>query len=250
MNNFFLNIKNNIPNTLTILNLLCGILSVISSFENHLIFSSVFIYAGFIFDYLDGFLARLLKAQTNIGKELDSLSDLVTFGVAPAIIIFSLMKKVFVYEYLPDKIKTSEIICFLLPLLIIVFSAIRLAKFNIDDKQKENFIGLPTPANAFFIAWLPVMLHNLKLEIFYMILNINFLVFISIFNSLLLVSPFPFFSFKFKNYKIKNNKLRYLFIIFSIITFILIPIYSIPLIFIAYVTIGISLYLKNYFVKS
>ncbi|MCX7954743.1 MAG: CDP-diacylglycerol--serine O-phosphatidyltransferase [Bacteroidales bacterium] len=247
MNYFFYKLKNNVPNTFTILNLICGIISIIASFENHLIFSSIFIYLGFIFDYIDGFTARLLKSQTKIGKELDSLADLVTFGLAPSIIIFVLMKKVLVYEYIPDTITLTELLYFFFPILIPVFSAIRLAKFNTDNRQTDKFIGLPTPANAFFIAWLPVMLYKLKIEVFYVILNIKVLIILSVINSLLLVSPFTFFSFKFKNFKYKNNKQRYLFLILSILTFILYPLYSVPIIFAFYVLSGIYTYAKNKF---
>src|SRR5512135_3102266 len=149
-----------LPNTITLLNLLSGTLAIVYALEGELGFAGLLILVSGIMDFLDGFTARILKAYSDIGKELDSLADVVSFGVAPAFIAFILMRKSLPGLNLPlSEITTSGWNWFLLlsPFMIPVFSALRLAKFNLDERQTVNFIGMPTPANAFLWASLAIL---------------------------------------------------------------------------------------------
>ena len=135
-------IKRNIPNFITILNLVCGISSIIVLFKSELIYSGILIFVGAIFDLVDGLLARALNVKSEIGKHLDSFADMVTFGVAPGILMYQLISN-----------QSLEIVEFAyIAFLIPIFSSLRLSKFNIDNRQTTSFIGLPTPAAAIFIS--------------------------------------------------------------------------------------------------
>ncbi|PKO95881.1 MAG: CDP-diacylglycerol--serine O-phosphatidyltransferase [Bacteroidetes bacterium HGW-Bacteroidetes-7] len=202
-----------IPNTITLLNLFCGILAVIFGLKGWLHFSVYLIIAAAIFDFLDGFAARLLKAYSPMGKELDSLADLVSFGLAPSILIYYRFSSFLAPQTHSGNMVVLEILSFT-PLLIALFSALRLAKFNIDTRQTTDFIGLATPANALLIA---MMLHyssyNVNLD--FVFDNFWFFPLISLVLSLLLVSEIPMFSLKLKSLKFSENKAKYLFFIYS-----------------------------------
>ncbi|MGM9786509.1 MAG: CDP-diacylglycerol--serine O-phosphatidyltransferase [Candidatus Cryptobacteroides sp.] len=178
-----------IPNTITSMNLLCGVLGVICTFNGRMDTAFCLMLAASVFDFCDGLVARLLNAYSDIGKELDSLSDMVSFGVLPALMIYKLMM-----TEVPD----GGLLCYV-PLLIAVFSGLRLAKFNVDERQSENFIGLATPACAilcgsfaYFVGKEPSgILHGWAACKF-------FLPAVSIVLSGLLVSEIPMFSMKFK----------------------------------------------------
>ena len=139
-------IKSHIPNILTLANLFCGILAIKVGFSEHYFLAAFFVVLGAFFDFLDGFAARLLKVQGELGKHLDSLADMVTFGVAPGVVMYSFLSSFIEDSYIPY-------ISFVIPLL----SAVRLAKFNIDSNQSDKFIGLPTPANALFFVFIPLL---------------------------------------------------------------------------------------------
>jgi len=179
------------------------------AFQGKYEWAFIFIIIGAVFDFFDGMSARLLKAPSPIGKELDSLADMTTFGLAPSFIIFSVMKEMYYPTFLSGLSKYIPFIAF----LIAVFSALRLAKFNIDPRQTSNFIGLPTPANALFWGSLIVGEHDYivsdKFSIFIMIWFILLL-------SWLLIAEIPMFSLKFKNLKWTNNKIRFIFLIICI----------------------------------
>ena len=168
-------IKRNIPNIITLANLTCGLLSIIFAFQGNLKLASLYIFASAFFDFFDGLAARLLKVHGKLGKQLDSMADIVAFGVAPGFILFH-----FMYELNHDiifKIATNDNLFFpeLLALLIPIFSAYRLANFNIDTKQTTSFIGLPTPTLAIFVAALPLIDNQ-----FPMFVNLQFLTIISV----------------------------------------------------------------------
>ena len=141
-------IKRNIPNLITLGNLFCGLVAIVFSLNNNLYFAGTFIFFGAILDFFDGLSARLLKVSSEIGKHLDSMADMVTFGVAPGMIMFQMIKL--------SNIDENSYIAYI-GFIITIFSAIRLAKFNLDTKQTSSFIGLPTPAAAIFIASLPII---------------------------------------------------------------------------------------------
>ena len=220
-------IKRNIPNFITILNLVCGISSIIVLFKYDLIYSGILIFAGAIFDLADGLLARALNVTSEIGKQLDSFADMVTFGVAPGVLMYQLID-----NQTLDIIELSYI-AFLIP----IFSSIRLSKFNIDNRQTTAFIGLPTPAAAIFIASLPIIIQKYNTEF-----SLNILIIITISLSLLLIAELPLFSLKIKkNEKLKSpeNIIRIIFLFSSIILLFVFNYAAIPFIVILYIILSI-----------
>lgn len=227
-------LKKHIPNTLTCLNLVCGCLSAMAALKGNLETAAIFIIIAAVFDFFDGFVARLLKVSSPIGKELDSLADVVSFGVAPGMIIYAWLVRCtegisplhqgVIYEFLP-----------FIALLIPALSAVRLARFNIDENQTTSFLGLPTPANAMFLGFIPLAADKMALFNNFWAVWILAVVF-----SLLLVSNIWMLSLKFKDYKWKGiNIARYTLIIIGIV---LIPIFrwgAFPLIIMAYLIISL-----------
>lgn len=230
-----------IPNFITSLNILCGSFSVVASLEGYYLLASIFIFAAAVFDFIDGFSARILKAYSELGKQLDSLADMVSFGVAPAFIVYNLMKSVLLIEEVTiDDLTPLNIFYLGSPFLLVVFSALRLAKFNIDTRQTTSFIGLPTPANAILLASLPVvMITTARMEYYFIILNLKFLIPLIYIECFLLVSPIPMFSLKFKNFKVKENLIRYIFLALVILTIILMKIVALPLAIFLYIFLSI-----------
>ncbi len=186
-----------------------------------------FIFIAAIFDFLDGFVARILKVHSEIGKQLDSLADLVTFGVLPAFIIFAMLQQVTDNEYLP-----------FIALLIGIFSALRLAKFNIDTRQSERFIGVPTPANALLLSTLPFFIIQFPTLGNQLATPIS-LVILSLIMSFLLVAELPLIALKFKNYSIADNLFRYLTLLIGIICLVFFGIAGIPIVIISYIALSV-----------
>ncbi|MDR1004586.1 MAG: CDP-diacylglycerol--serine O-phosphatidyltransferase [Prevotellaceae bacterium] len=202
-------ITRHIPNTLTCLNLTSGCIACLMAFGYRYELAFLFIVIGATFDFFDGMMARLLKAYSNIGKDLDSLADMVSFGVAPSLIVYSLLREM-------TASCAAGTFCSLLPysaFLIAVFSALRLAKFNNDTRQTNSFIGLPVPADALFWASVAVGAHDLLMHPRF--LPVYLLAVVILFSGLL-VSEIPMFSLKFKNLGWKDNKLRFLFLLVCI----------------------------------
>lgn len=222
--------KKHIPNAITCLNLFSGCLGIVFAFNGNLNYASYAILIAAIFDFLDGMLARLLKAYSDIGKELDSLADMVSFGVLPAVIVYQL----FLLSSQHETFSWTPYSAF----IIAVFSGLRLAKFNIDTRQAEHFIGLPTPANAMLIGSLPLILSQGPSLMSTIIVSNYFLLPLSIVMSLLLVAELPLISLKFKNLNIKDNILRYVLIISSVILFAGIQFAAVPLIIALYVILS------------
>lgn len=213
--------KKHFPNTLTCCNLFSGCLATFFAFQSNYTLALLFIIIGAVFDFFDGFAARLLHVSSPIGKELDSLADDVTFGFAPAAVVYSLLTALLepltcatgncvlpqyhILDYVPY-----------LAFLIACFSALRLAKFNLDERQTTSFIGLPTPANALFWGSLSVGLE--KADVLTTAPWIAILIVVGIFISCwLLIAEIPMFALKFKHFGWKGNELRYSFIICSAI---------------------------------
>lgn len=199
----------NIPNTITSCNLFCGCIASYWAFQGNYKLALLFIILGAVFDFFDGMTARLLHVSSPIGKELDSLADDVTFGLAPAAIVFSLFKEVHYSAFLDPIADIMPYAAF----LIAVFSALRLAKFNLDERQTSSFIGMPTPANALFWGSLTVGAHDFLTSTSF---NAICLLILVIIMSLLLVAELPMFSLKFKNLSWQQNKVSYIFLIVSI----------------------------------
>ncbi|MEG0464679.1 CDP-diacylglycerol--serine O-phosphatidyltransferase [Bacteroides sp.] len=194
-----------IPNTVTCFNLFSGCIACVMAFEGNYQAALGFIILSAVFDFFDGMLARLLKAPSAIGKELDSLADDISFGVAPSLIIFSFLKEVSYPDFL---LGVKEYIPYL-AFLIAVFSGLRLAKFNVDERQTSSFIGLPTPANALFWGALIVGGYDFLLAHF----NVIYLLIAVCLFSWLLIAETPMFSLKFKNLSWKDNKISFIFLI-------------------------------------
>lgn len=229
-----------IPNTITSLNLFSGCLAIIMVFQGQLHVASMFIGIAAVLDFFDGFAARLLKAYSEIGKQLDSLADMVSFGLAPSFIIYSLINDVLKTDGFYSQMPVSEIVLLCLPFLIAVFSALRLAKFNIDTNQTTSFIGLPTPANAILIASLPVLLWYYDYSFINLLIhNLYFLVGLIFLQSFLLVAKIPMFSLKFSNFQFRDNKIRFIFLGISLVLLITLQAVSIPIIIFLYILISL-----------
>jgi CDP-diacylglycerol--serine O-phosphatidyltransferase len=234
-------LKQNIPNAITCLNLLFGCIAIIYAFQSKsphgdlgaLTAASWFIFAAAIADFFDGMAARALKVHSDIGKELDSLADVVSFGVAPGMILFQLINNP-PYSWIA--------------LMIPVFAAIRLAKFNIDTRQTTYFIGLPTPANGLFIASFPLIIitDNSWNTFYYSQARwaTLFFVVIAILCSVLMVSGIRLLSLKMKNTSWSDNKARYILCIVSLLAFFFLWYAAIPLILLFYILLS-SFYKKS-----
>lgn len=199
-------ITRHIPNTVTCCNLFSGCLAIVWAYQGNYQVALSFILLGAVFDFFDGMLARALQAYSPLGKELDSLADDITFGVAPSMIVFSLFKEVSVPAFLSPVAGYLPYAAF----LIAVFSALRLAKFNIDTRQTSSFIGVPTPANALFWGALVVGAHDFLVSDFF---NACYLLLLVGFTSWLLVAEIPMFSLKFKNLSWRDNKVQFVFLL-------------------------------------
>lgn len=208
--------KKHIPNFLTSMNVLSGCIACVMAFNGNYLWVVIWVIIAAIFDFFDGFSARILKAYSPIGKELDSLADMVSFGLAPALVVFRLLSDNNSLGS-PFYVSDTEIYYLkeLIPyisFLLVIFSALRLAKFNIDERQTTSFIGLPTPANALF--WISLCYGISTKDEFTQLYSFYPIIILVITFSLLLTSEIPMFSLKIKNLKFKGNELRYLLVLF------------------------------------
>lgn len=193
-----------LPNAITCCNLICGCIATGFALQADYGTALAFIIAGAVFDFFDGFTARLLHVSSPVGKELDSLADDITFGFAPAAVVFSLLGETAAGAFGPYFAYTA--------FLIAAFSALRLAKFNLDPRQSTTFIGLPTPANALFWAALATGMHDRLVRLPYASALLAAGIALSCW---LLVCEVPMFALKFKNYGWRGNEIRYGFILVS-----------------------------------
>lgn len=217
-----------IPNLITLSNLLCGAGSIVASLVyEDLTMAFVLIMAAAVCDFFDGFAARVLKQPSEIGVQLDSLADMVSFGTAPAAAFYTLC------GYSPSMFDFGEEVLQFIPFVITAFSALRLAKFNIDETQHEEFSGLTTTANAIFCGSFAMMC----IEGGCIVLQ-EWIVVMSIIMAALLVSPIRMFSFKMKSYGWKGNEVRWSFAAFAVLSLLLLRIYSIPFIIVVYIVVS------------
>jgi CDP-diacylglycerol--serine O-phosphatidyltransferase len=228
-----------VPNTITTLNLLSGIFSIFFSIVGNPTLAAYMIFMAAVFDFLDGFAARTLNAYSELGKQLDSLADLVSFGLAPSVILFSQMAHILEISLSWEEIQElsiSKILLLVSPALIVIASAIRLAKFNIDEKQTDHFIGLPTPASGLLFASLPLIMQSESLAFLTDLLNSSLTLFLLIISiSFLMVSTIPMFSLKIKNLKDPANIPAYLLILISLVLLILFYLKAVFAIIILYI---------------
>jgi len=242
--------KRHVPNMVTLLNLFCGSIAVIFAVNNNFIATAIFVFLGIFFDFFDGFLARKLKVQSNLGIQLDSLADMVTSGLAPGIVMYKLLA---LTVDIPDAIANSNewntvftwqgFNMSLLPLLglfITLASAYRLAKFNIDEDQQSYFKGLPVPANTLLIISLPLIMEFQNNDIMNaIILNKWFLIVLTLLSCYLLNSKIKLFALKFNDWKFKSNATRYVFIILSVVLLITLYFAAIPVIILLYILLSL-----------
>lgn len=240
-------LRTHIPNAITSLNLFSGLVAIYLSFNGQLAAAAFCIIASAVFDFFDGMAARLLKSNNLIGKDLDSLADVVSFGAAPAFIIVHLKSyyhKLYPTEtssnYLHISFYEEQIMVF--AFIMVVFSAIRLAIFNNDTRQSTSFIGVPTPANALFIISF-ALIANYQPQYFpiSVIENAWVLGGICLFLSYMLVSPLPLFALKFKQWGFKGNEVRYLFVAAATVLILLFKFVAIPIVIVLYVLTSLLL---------
>jgi CDP-diacylglycerol--serine O-phosphatidyltransferase len=226
--------KKHIPNLLSLLNLASGSVSLIFILNGEIIIAVWILLAALLFDFLDGTAARMLHAYSDLGKQLDSLADVVSFGVAPGILMYILIRDASGMEYASGYLPYIAV-------LIPVLSGLRLGIFNIDSEQTDSFRGLPTPANAFFIFSL-VLASNYSDSnlIENLVTSRGTLLFFTLSFSLLMVTRIPMISLKVKHIRLKGNELRLLFLGLSILLFILAGVASLPLIIIIYIVVSIA----------
>lgn len=221
-----------IPNTLTCLNAFSGCIACVMAFEANYKLALLFIILSSVFDFFDGMMARVLDAHSAIGKDLDSLADDISFGLAPAFIVFSLFKEM----HYPAMMEGIAPLFPYLAFILSVFSALRLAKFNNDTRQTSSFVGLPVPANALFWASLVTGAHDFLISDSFHPLYLLVLV---CFFSWLLVSEIPMFSLKFKSLSWKDNKISFIFLIVCIPLLVFLGISSFAAIIVWYVLLSL-----------
>jgi len=222
-----------LPNFFTLTNLFVGCIAVVFGIIGDLEILAILVSVGLICDFFDGFLARLLNVESSLGIQLDSLSDLVTFGLTSSIVLLNLIgNSTFIIE------NSSNILISNLPycaFLIAIASSYRLAKFNVSKHSKE-FIGLPTPANAIMIVFLPFFIERFNLNIFFE--NIFFLIIITCFSSYMLISNHKMISLKLINMNFKENQMLYFLFICTVVLFIFFGLASMPIIILLYILLN------------
>ncbi len=242
--------KKHIPNLFTLMNLFSGMIAVIMAATDELVLAALFVFLGIFFDFFDGFFARKLKVAGELGKQLDSLADVVTSGVVPGIIMFQMML------YAAKGQWFMELSCevgnwrdyqdtyfYFLPftgLFIALAAAYRLANFNIDERQTSSFIGLPTPAFSIFVVSLPLILYYGDNSFFQGLLqNFYVLLGITISGCYMMNAEIPLFSLKFKDYGWKGNETKYIFLLGTVIMLVTLQIVAIPLTILYYVLLSV-----------
>lgn len=243
-------LKSFIPNFVTLLNLFCGSIAVLFAVNNLFVAAAVFVFLGIFFDFFDGLLARKLNAQSDIGLQLDSLADMVTSGLVPGIVMFKLISlSVDSSAFITSSTEWNSLLHLgdfklapiaLLGLLVTLGSGYRLAKFNVDEEQQSYFKGLPTPANALLIMSLPLIMEFQNNDLINsIILNVWFLIPLTIVSCYILNAPVKLFALKFKDWSFKNNAIRYIFILLCIVLLVVLQFAAIPLIILLYILMSL-----------
>lgn len=242
-----MSLRRHVPNTITIVNLLCGSIATIFAVQGNLVMAAVFVGLGIFFDFFDGLAARALNVKSELGLQLDSLADMITSGLVPGIVMFQLFQMALPryeatavdWEAGNDLLEWNFHAWALIGLLVTAASGYRLAKFNIDDRQTDSFIGLPTPANALLIISLPlILIFQPEPALVDVILNPWFLVGLTLFSSFMLNAEIPLFALKFDNWSFADNKLRYFFLLYCLVMVVLVQFAAIPILIISYVILS------------
>jgi len=224
--------KHHIPNLLTLCNLLCGTISILFLFQLQIDMVAMLIVFCLVFDVLDGLIARMLRVSSDLGKQLDSLADMISFGVVPGFVMMMLIQETTGKAFPPENTFSWYAISLLIPL----GSAIRLARFNLDSRQENKFLGLPTPANTLLIlsfwlvmhyqpdSWMSKILHDPKV-----------LMGITVLSFILMISNLPLIALKFQNFSLKDNLFRYLLLLAGLLLLMFLQFSAVPLIILLYI---------------
>jgi len=236
-----MNIKRHIPNLLTLGNLFCGTIATIAAVNADYLTAASLVVLGIVFDFFDGFAARMLNVSGELGKQLDSLADMVTSGVVPGIIMYKLLD----IKYTDVNLLTGEFTFSpylpYLGLILTLAACYRLANFNIDTRQSDSFIGLPTPAMSLFVIALPLIPAYSDNQFFIdLVQNNYFLIAVTVLLSYLMNAEIPLFSLKFKTFGMKENALKYVFLGLSVILLLTLEVIAIPTIIILYVALSVG----------
>lgn len=227
-------IKKHVPNTITLLNLFCGCIALVSIANGDFYGGFIFVCLGIFLDFFDGFFARLFKVSSPLGLQLDSLADMVTSGVVPGYVMYSMFTMMTDNVYVP-----------FIGFVITLGACFRLANFNIDERQTDSFIGLPTPANALFFLSLPLIPKSmLVIELF---TNLWFLIVISLLSAYIMNAEIPLFSLKIKKLNFKDNMLPIVFLFLSVLLLLFLQFSGIPLVILMYILLSI---INNKFLKA
>lgn len=230
--------KKHIPNIITLLNLFCGCIAVTFVVQHRFEMAFYFVCLGIFLDFFDGFFARLFQVASPLGLQLDSLADMVTSGVVPGLAMFYMMLEAFGLQ-ISDPFSGQYALAFL-GFLVTLGSCYRLANFNIDTRQTDSFIGLPTPANALFILSLPlVVTYSNSFMVFELLSNYGVLLAISIGSAYILNAEIPLFSLKVKKLTVKDNKLTFFFLAVSVLLLVTLQFLGIPLVILFYVFLSV-----------
>jgi CDP-diacylglycerol--serine O-phosphatidyltransferase len=235
-------IKRMIPNALTMGNLFCGCMAVVMAVQDHLDVAALFVVVGIVFDFFDGFAARMLKVTGPLGKQLDSLADMVTSGLVPGIVMYQLLHDSIIMNFPEHQSSATSLLTKItfFGFIITLASAYRLAKFNIDTRQSNSFIGLPTPANTLFIVSLPLILQFQGTPLLTsIILNQWFLIVLTLLSAFLLNANIPLFALKFRCFGFKENALRYCFLMTAIVLMLALKFIAIPVIVVLYILLSL-----------
>lgn len=228
-----MNIKKHIPNLITLLNLFSGCIALVYASEENFELAFFFVCLGIFFDFFDGFFARLLNVSSPLGLQLDSLADMVTSGVVPGFVMFKM---------LTNSVSSDPSLIYLpyLGFIITLGSCYRLANFNIDTRQTDSFIGLPTPANAIFILSLPLILKNTdSLILLELLTNCWVLIIVTLVSAFILNAEIPLFALKIKKFNFKDNVLQIVFLLISLLLLLVFKFSGVALIIVFYVMLSV-----------
>ena len=240
-------LRKSIPNLFTIFNLLSGCIAILFSFYD-IALAGIMIFLAGIFDFTDGLAARIFDAYSDLGKELDSLADMVSFGVAPSFILFHLLQTSLIAGdplFSVDQVTGIELLILSSSFLPAVFASLRLARFNLKSSG-DSFSGLPSPAAGLFLAAAGyISLTSGITWVQQALINTTVLMIMNICLSVLMVIPVPMFNIKFRNFRLADNKVRFIFTVPSILLFIILGLQSIPVIIIYYILLSILLFISS-----
>ncbi len=232
--------KRHLPNLFTLLNLACGTAAIVLTLEGQWQWGVYLLLAGSLFDFLDGFMARLLKAYSDIGKQLDALADMVTFGVVPAVYIYTILKTLFMNQE-TDHLALAPILQWFLlgsVALVPLFSAIRLARFNVKDPEEDFFLGLPTPAHALF--WTGLFWQFMQDGLLFgTTLNVFFMWAIMLIMAFHMILPVPMYTLKFEHFRIRGNLIRYLIIVLAAAILLITGLAGLSLVILTYILLSL-----------